>query len=109
MRAYHYGAFDIEGLLAAKRGQRISVCLPARNEATTVGPIVATIRNQLTDGCGLVDETIVVDDGSTDGTAAAAEAAGATVVGVEAVLPEMGSGHGKGEAMWKGLAAATGD
>jgi glucosyl-3-phosphoglycerate synthase len=88
---------------------RVSVCLPARNEEATVGPIVAAIVRELVGALGVVDEVVVVDDGSTDATAAVAAAAGARVVAAVDVLPGVGPGTGKGEALWKALHAATGD
>jgi glucosyl-3-phosphoglycerate synthase len=103
-------------LLEAKRslGYAISVCLPARNEAPTIGGIVAKVREHLVssvpgNGDGLVDEIVVLDDGSTDATAAVARAAGATVVAECGVLPEAGPGSGKGNALWKSLHACRGD
>ena len=57
----------------------------------------------------LVDELLVVDSDSTDATAAVARAAGADVVATAEVLPAHGSRPGKGEALWKSLAATTGD
>ncbi len=54
-------------------------------------------------------EVVVLDDGSTDDTAAVATAAGARVVSEASVLPETGPGSGKGNAMWKSLYACTGD
>lgn len=100
---------DPARLTAAKGRALVSVCLPARNEASTIGPIVESIRTQLVDGCGLVDELLVVDDHSDDATAAIAATAGATVVQAAAVLPGHGEGHGKGEAMWKSLHVSRGD
>jgi len=88
---------------------RVSVCLPARDEEETVGPIVAAIVRELVYGAGVVDEVVVVDDGSTDATAAAAADAGAVVVAAADVLPGVGPGTGKGEALWKSLAVAAGD
>jgi glucosyl-3-phosphoglycerate synthase len=82
----------------------ISVCLPARDEAATIGPIVAEVV-----GLAIVDEVVVIDDGSTDDTAAVAAAAGARVVREADVLPEAGPGTGKGNALWKGLYACEGD
>jgi glucosyl-3-phosphoglycerate synthase len=94
------------GLLrAAKHGRTVSVCLPARDEAATIGPIVETCLEL----APLVDEVLVVDDGSTDATCAVAAAAGARVARTADVLPECGPGRGKGEAMWKSLHAASGD
>ena len=57
----------------------------------------------------LVDELLVVDSDSTDATAAVARAAGADVVATADVLPAHGTRPGKGEALWKSLAATTGD
>ncbi len=50
-----------------------------------------------------------MDDGSTDDTAAVAEAAGATVVRAADVLPEYGTEHGKGQAMWRAVHVTSGD
>lgn len=103
--------FDPDRLRARLRatGERVSVVLPARNEAATVGEVVGTIRRTLVDRTGLVDELLVVDAGSEDGTAEVARAAGARVVRQADVLPHLGTSPGKGEAMWKGLAAARGE
>ena len=109
MATFHHGDFDVRGLIAAKDDHIVSVCLPARDEAATVGAIVECVYDELIDGCGLVDEIIVVDDHSTDATAAVAAAAGARVIAAADVLPEHGDGHGKGAAMWKSLAEAEGD
>jgi glucosyl-3-phosphoglycerate synthase len=57
----------------------------------------------------LVDEVVVVDDGSSDATADAACWEGARVLAVDDVLPETGIGTGKGNAMWKSLYACEGD
>ncbi len=88
---------------------RISVCLPARDEAETVGPIVAAIRRALVERVGLVDEIVVVDDDSSDDTASVAAAAGARVVRASDVLPDCGAGSGKGNVLWKSLYACDGD
>ena len=109
IRTFHHAEFTAEHLLAAKDGRVVSVCLPARNEQDTVGAIVETLRAELVDNIALVDEIIVIDDHSTDRTADLAAAAGAKVSQAEALLPEYGDGHGKGEAMWKSLFVSEGD
>ena len=108
-RTHHASEFVVAELVEAKGDTTVSVCLPARNEETTVGAIVDTIRAALVVDVALVDEIVVVDDHSSDQTAAQATAAGARVVGAADVLAEYGRGHGKGEALWKSLYASTGD
>jgi glucosyl-3-phosphoglycerate synthase len=102
---------DLDGLLRAKRrgGHQVSVVLPARNEAATVGRLVADLHEQWVRRVPLVDELLVMDSDSTDATAEVARAAGADVVATTDVLPAHGTRPGKGEALWKSLAATTGD
>jgi glucosyl-3-phosphoglycerate synthase len=95
MRAYDSRAFSLPDLVARKADVRISVCLPARNEAATVGDVVAAIPDEL------ADEIVVIDDGSADATAAVAAKAGARVV----TTPPAG----KGAAMRRGLDETSGD
>ena len=110
VRSFPFGAFDLDDALAAKAasGLSVSACIPARDEAATVGAVVERIRTELVDA-GLVDEVVVVDDHSTDGTGALAAAAGATVVDAATVLADHGEGHGKGEALWKSVHQSSGD
>ena len=61
-------------LLQAKGQTTVSVVMPARDEEATVGTIAAAIRSALIQAVPLVDEIIVVDSRSADGTAAAARA-----------------------------------
>ena len=108
-RSYPARSFTAEALLEAKGDTTVSVCIPARNEEATVADVVASIRAALVTAVPLVDEVVVVDDHSTDATAARAAAAGARVVDASAVLVEHGDGPGKGEAMWKSLHQSVGD
>jgi glucosyl-3-phosphoglycerate synthase len=109
LRTLHHADFSVELLVAAKeaQGATTSVVLPARDEEATVAEVVAAYE-PLRDR-GLVDQLLVVDSWSTDRTAARARAAGADVVHVGEVFPEVEAGPGKGEAMWRGLGATTGD
>lgn len=97
---------DAGALVEQKGTRRISVCIPARDEAATIGPIVESILSALTTrhtGFPLVDEVIVVDDGSQDRTAELARRAGARVIATQA------RHGGKGQAMRTALEAADGD
>ncbi|OBK26563.1 glucosyl-3-phosphoglycerate synthase [Mycobacterium asiaticum] len=98
--------WTISELVAAKAGRTISVVLPALNEEDTIESVIDSI-SPLVDG--LVDELIVLDSGSTDDTEIRAIAAGARVVSREHALPELPTRPGKGEALWRSLAATRGD
>ena len=93
---------EVAGQLA---GRRVSVILPARDEETTIGPIVSSIRRQLIEQVGLVHEIIVVDSRSSDSTAQRAARAGAMVYRVG----PRGRDGGKGGAMQTGLARMSGE
>lgn len=98
-----------EAVVDAKAGRTVSVCIPCRDEAATVGPLVSSIRAELVHKRALVDELIVLDDRSTDDTAAVAASAGARVVDIRDVHAQHGEGHGKGNALWASLVASEGD
>ena len=93
----------------AELGMTISVCLPARDEEGTVGQIVGSVRRRLVERVHLVDEIVVMDDGSTDSTAEFAEEEGAQVHRVADVLPGCPAGSGKGNALWRSIYVTTGD
>jgi glucosyl-3-phosphoglycerate synthase len=78
----------------------VSVVLPARECAATVGPIVEAID---------AGQVLVVDAASSDGTAAVAERAGAQVVQEAELLPQFGPVLGKGDAMWRALSVVEHD
>lgn len=79
----------------------VSVVIPARDEAQRIGPCLAGLASDPD-----VAEIVVVDDRSSDGTAAVAAAAGARVVSGR----DLPSGWvGKPWALQQGLEAATGE
>jgi glycosyltransferase involved in cell wall biosynthesis len=78
------------------REVRTAAIVPAFNEEKTVGLVVRALK-----GAGSLHEVIVVDDGSKDGTAEAATAAGADRV---ISLPE---NIGKGGALQRGVSATS--
>jgi glucosyl-3-phosphoglycerate synthase len=102
-------SWPIARVSAAKSATRVAVVLPARNEEATVGEIVTSIRTELGGDTPLVDEVIVVDSASQDSTAAVAAESGARVVALDEVLGEFEPRPGKGEAMWRGVAATSAD
>jgi glucosyl-3-phosphoglycerate synthase len=111
-RTFHFNQFEpISKLREARErlGTTVSVAIPARNEAATIGRIVRVLRKALLDRSRLIDEIIVMDGGSTDDTAAIARAEGATVYAEDEVLPETGAAAGKGEGLWKSLHVCQGD
>ena len=106
LRSHHHSEFPAERL-RAEREESISVCVPAREEAATiagvVGPLV-TLRE-----AGVVDQVVVVDADSSDGTGAIAAELGAEVHRQAQLLPSFGPVLGKGDAMWRALSVLTGD
>jgi glucosyl-3-phosphoglycerate synthase len=108
-RSSRAGDWPVEELVAAKADTTVSVVLPACNEAATVGVIVEMVRETLMRRHRLVDELVVVDSCSSDATADVAQAAGARVVRQDEVLSHLPALKGKGEALWKGLSATTGE
>jgi glucosyl-3-phosphoglycerate synthase len=95
LRSFHHSEFpEVRG--------SASVCIPTRNEAPTIGRIVSQV-------VGLVDQVVVVDAASGDGTARIAAEAGAEVYDESSLRPEMGPVLGKGDAMWRSLGVLTSD
>ncbi len=102
----HSVPWTVEDLVAAKQGRTVSVVLPALDEEATVGELVGELRPLVG---GLVDELVVMDSGSRDRTVEVAREAGARVVHRSDVLPELEPWPGKGEVLWRSLAATSGD
>lgn len=104
-RTWHHSQFPPE-LVAAEREATVSVCLPARDEACTIGPIIDALLPLLESG--VIDQLAVVDD-STDGTGDIARARGAEVFDQSELCPGLGRVCGKGDAMWRALSILHGD
>jgi glucosyl-3-phosphoglycerate synthase len=108
-RTFHHSLYSPAQIAAArvKRGLSVSVCLPARECAQTVGEIVGALMPLRAEGA--IDEIVVIDADSTDGTATLARRAGADVHRETELMPELGPVLGKGDAMYRALAVLRGD
>lgn len=84
-------------MTAAKGEARLSIIIPAKNEAAIIGDVIAAVRERYAEA-----EILVVNDGSDDDTASVAERSGATVVTHPVSL-------GNGAAIKSGARAANGD
>jgi glucosyl-3-phosphoglycerate synthase len=104
IRPFHHSQFPL-GLLRERKRDTVTVVLPTREVADTIGEIVSRLQT-LGD---LIDQILVVDAASTDGTADIAARLGADVRQESELLPEFGQALGKGDAMWRALAAARGE
>ncbi|HZO78101.1 MAG TPA: glucosyl-3-phosphoglycerate synthase [Solirubrobacteraceae bacterium] len=107
---FHHRQFGSASALAARLRAAemgpVSVCLPARNEVRTIGPILSCLR-ELRE-LGLIDQIVVVDD-SVDGTAEVARQLGAEVHAQRELRPELGEVLGKGDALWRALPVLRGE
>jgi glucosyl-3-phosphoglycerate synthase len=100
IRTYHHAQFE-------PRPASVSVIVPTRECAATIGPIAQTLaelREQ-----GIITQVLVVDADSADGTARVAAAHGADVVSENELLPAFGPAQGKGDAMWRALSVCAGE
>jgi glucosyl-3-phosphoglycerate synthase len=102
---YRHADFPLERLAAA-RAASVSICLPARDEARTIGPILEQLEPLRE--IGLIGQVVVVDD-STDDTAAIATSHGAEVYDQRELMPDLGPVVGKGDALWRALPQLHGE
>lgn len=109
IRTARWDDWTLEALLGAKGATTVSLVVPARNEAGTVGEVVGRVRERLVETVELVDEIVVIDSDSTDATYDVAADAGAVVHRSAEIRPDLGTHPGKGEAMWKSQFVTTGD
>src|SRR5215471_19365436 len=110
--SFNYREFgSARQLSRIKRGRELSVSLilPTRNVAETIGSVLDEVDYLRRSDIRLIDQVIVVDADSTDGTAEIAAYHNVDVYSENALMPEYGKAHGKGDAMWRGLSVATGD
>jgi glucosyl-3-phosphoglycerate synthase len=102
--SFHHSRFPLAELRALKE-ESVSVVLPTREVADTIGSIVDCVLGL----DGVVDQVLVVDAASEDGTADLAASHGAEVHQESELMPGLGPALGKGDAMWRALAVAEGD
>jgi glucosyl-3-phosphoglycerate synthase len=104
IRRFHHSEFVLPQLLERK-SEPITVVLPTRAVADTIGPIVERLRGL----DPLIDQIVVVDACSEDGTPELAAAAGAEVHQESELLSDFGQALGKGDAMWRALEVVRGE
>ena len=107
-RRYRAADFSVQRLRAIKGATTITVIVPAKECAQTVPGVLRETAGPLVNA-GLVDELVVVDAGSADGTARAAARCGARVFQQDQIASELGPAQGKGDAMWRALQQTGGD
>ena len=105
-RTFHHSLYPAARIAAEREGS-VSVCLPARECAATIGEIVDALMSLRR--AGTIDEIVVVDAASADGTAQIAAEAGAKVVQEAGLMVELGPVLGKGDAMWRALSVLEGE
>ncbi|HEY2537499.1 MAG TPA: glucosyl-3-phosphoglycerate synthase [Solirubrobacteraceae bacterium] len=108
-RTFHHSLYTPERVASARtqRGLGVSVCLPARECAQTISAHVRALT--VLREAGAIDEVVVIDAASVDGTAAVAERAGALLYQEAELMGELGPVLGKGDAMYRALSVLTGE
>ena len=107
-RRYDASAFPSERLRARKRTTSVAVVIPTKECADTLVGVLTRTVGPLREA-GVVDEVLVVDAHSADGTAEIGRTAGARVIDQDEVLAEYGPALGKGDAMWRALHVCRSD
>jgi glucosyl-3-phosphoglycerate synthase len=106
IRSFRHSEFTPQRL-ARERRRSASICVPTRETAGSIGLIVDTLVGLRE--AGVVDQVVVVDAASADGTARVAAEHGADVHQESELLPWAGPVLGKGDAMWRGLSVLSGE
>ena len=86
-----------------------TVCIPAHNEAATIGHVIEVVQEARREVPGLISEIVVIDDRSTDATATIARAGGARVIATGVECHGFGGSSGKGDALWAALRRCSTD
>ena len=107
-RRYVASAFPPERLRAEKRTTSVAAVIPTKECADTLAGVLTGSVGPLREA-GVVDDVLVVDAHSSDGTAEIARTAGARVIDQDDVLAEHGPALGKGDAMWRALHVCSSD
>jgi glucosyl-3-phosphoglycerate synthase len=107
-RRYDAAEFPVARLIAAKGDSSVTVIVPTKQCAATIGGVLRDTIGPLV-RAGVVDDVVVIDAASDDGTEAAARSCGARVLQEDDLLAEHGPALGKGDAMWRSLHATDGE
>jgi glucosyl-3-phosphoglycerate synthase len=105
-RRYSAADFSAELLRAINLTTSVGVIIPTKDCAFSVGEVLRATVAPIAKA-GLLDEIVVIDASSSDGTADIAAAAGARVIQQDEVLTEHGPALGKGDAMWRAVHATS--
>ncbi len=100
--------YDLDRLRDAKADTSVTVVIPTRECAETIAGVLTHTVSPLR-AAGLVDELVVVDADSHDGTATRAARCGAKVLQQDDLLTGYGPALGKGDAMWRAIQATHGE
>ena len=106
LQSYDCTDFTRDELISLKRPS-VSVCVLTKDCADTIEATVSSLV--AVKQVGLIDEVIVIDANSPDGTAELAHKAGATIYLESDLLPELGPVLGKGDAMWRAQSVMSGE
>jgi glucosyl-3-phosphoglycerate synthase len=107
-RRYDAGEFPVARLVEAKGASSVTVIVPTKQCAATIGGVLRDTIGPFV-SAGVVDDVVVIDAASTDGTDAVARSCDARVLQQDELLHDYGPALGKGDAMWRALHATHGE
>lgn len=108
-RRYTADQFDPPAHMAPRKGATsTAVVIPTKECADTIGAVLDRAVAP-TAAAGLLDDVVLIDAGSSDGTAEIAAARGARVLQQDELMTAHGPTLGKGDALWRAIAATTAD